>query len=149
MSKINEWIEFKPSKKWLTKVLGDLEADVMEAIWKLKVGRVKEIHKEVSQKRKVAITTVATVLDRLYEKGLVERYLKSGRGLYYEYTPAITRKQFERDVVKAILEGLFETFGDSTISFLIDHAGIKDKTIVEEFKRHLKRLKKKKEKARE
>lgn len=149
MSKIGEWIEFKPHKKWLTKVLGDLEADVMETLWKLKFGRVKEIHKEVSRKRKVAITTVATVLDRLYEKGLVERSLKRGKVLYYEYSPAITKKQFEKDVVRVILEGLLETFGDATISFLINYGEIKDQKTIEEIRRHLKRLKKKEERVSE
>lgn len=134
-------VEFKPQKGKLAKVLGDLEADVMEALWKLEFGHVRKIHKEVSRKRKVAVTTVATVLDRLYDKGLVERELKKGKGLHYEYKPAITKKQFEKTVVRSIFEGLFETFGDSAISYLVNHARIKDKKTLEEFKHHLERLK--------
>jgi len=141
MTKNTQWVEFKPHEKKLTKVLGDLEADIMEALWKLQLGHVKEIHKEVSQKRKVAITTVATVLDRLYEKGLVERDLKKSKGLHYEYMPTITKKQFEKTVVRSVFEGLFETFGDSAISYLVNRARIKDKRALEEFKRHLERLK--------
>lgn len=142
MIKSTQWIEFKPHEEKLTKVLGDLEVDIMEALWKIQRGNVKEIHKEVSQKRKVAITTVATVLDRLYEKGLVERELKKSKGLYYEYKPTVTKKQFEKTVVRSVFEGLFETFGDSAISYLMDHVRIKDKRTLEEFKRHLERLKK-------
>jgi len=141
MAKSTQWIEFKPHEKKLTKVLGDLEADIMEALWKLQLGHVKGIHEEVSQKRKVAITTVATVLDRLYEKGLVERDLKKSKGLHYEYKPTITKKQFEKTVVRSIFKGLFETFGDSAISYLVNRARIKDRKALEEFKRHLERLK--------
>ena len=85
MSRRLGWSEFKPYAKDLAKVLGDLEADVLEALWKLESAHVKAIHKEVTKKRRVAVTTVATVLDRLFEKRLVDRELKKMRGLHYEY----------------------------------------------------------------
>jgi len=141
MSRGIRWTEFKPYEKNLVKVLGDLEADILEALWKLKVVHVRDIHREVAQKRKVAVTTVATVLDRLFEKGLVERELKSTGGLHYEYRPSITRKQFENTIVRDVLRGLFETFGDSAVSHLINRAGIKDKQKIEEFKGYLEKLK--------
>lgn len=141
MATVPHWLAFKPHKNRLTKVLGDLEADVMEALWKLQFGHVKNIHEEVSRKRKVAVTTVATVLDRLYRKGLVERELKKGKGLYYEFRPTITKNQFEKTIVRSVLEGLFETFGDSVISYLVNDARIKDEKALEEIKHHLERLK--------
>jgi len=140
MSKNIRWTEFKPYEKNLIKVLGDLEVDVLEALWKLKVSHVRSIYREVARKRKVAITTVATVLDRLFEKGLVERELKRTRGLHYEYRPSITKRQLENTVVRDVLEGLFETFGDSAVSHLINRVGIRDKQKVEEFKSYLDKL---------
>ncbi len=134
-------MEFKPKNKNLTKVLGDLEADLMETLWSLEAGNVKEIHSEVQKKRKVAVTTVATVLDRLNEKGFVERELKKGTGVYYEYKPTATKKQFERNVVESVLGGLFETFGESTVSYLADEAGIVDEAALGKLRLHLERLK--------
>jgi len=141
MSKGIRWTEFKPYEKNLVKVLGDLEADVLEALWKLKVSRVRSIHREVARKRKVTVTTVATVLDRLFEKGLVERELKRTRGLHYEYRPAVTKRQFENTIVRDVLEGLFETFGDSAVSYLINRAGIRDKQKIKELQGYLKQEK--------
>jgi len=141
MPKNIQWTEFKPYEKRLVKVLGDLEADVLEALWKLKIAHVRGIHREVARKRKVAVTTVATVLDRLFEKGLVERELKRTRGLYYEYKPSITKGQFENNVVRVVLKGLFEAFGDSAVSYLINRAEINDKQKIEEFKGYLEKLK--------
>jgi len=141
MRQNTQWIGFKPHEKKLSKVLGDLEADIMDALWRIQHGNVKEIHKEISQERKAAITTIATVLDRLHEKNLVERELKKDGGLHYEYKPAVTKKQFEKTVARAVLEGLFEAFGDSAISYLADRVAIKDKRTLEEFKRNLERLK--------
>lgn len=134
-----KWVEFKPHERNLSKVLGDLEADIMEALWELDPANVKGVHKKVSEKRKVAITTVATVLDRLYEKGLVTRELKKWRGVYYEYKPAITKRQFENTVVRDVLKGLFETFGDSAMSYLVDRMEINDRKKLEEFKRYLRK----------
>jgi len=141
MSKSTRWIGFRPHEKKLSKVLGDLEADIMDVLWRIHHGNVKEIHKEIGQERRAAITTVATVLDRLHEKNLVERELKKDGGLHYEYKPAVTKKQFEKTVAKTVLEGLFEAFGDSAISYLVDRAAIKDKKTLEEFRRNLEKLK--------
>ena len=143
MTSSTRWIEFKPHNKELTKVLGGLEADIMATLWDIQAGSVKRIHEGICQKRKAAITTVATVLDRLYEKGLVERELEKSKSLYYQYRPSVTKKQFEKKVAGAVLKGLFETFGDSAISYLFDETKIKDMNAAEELRRNLEGLKRK------
>lgn len=139
------WIEFKPHKKNLEKVLGDLEADVLGALWKLKTSDVRGIHQEVSRKRKLAVTTVATVLDRLFEKGLVERELKRAKGIRYEYRPSLTEVELKDNIVRDVVRGLLETFGDATISHLIETAGIKDEQKAQEFMSYLEKMKQKRE----
>jgi len=139
------WIEFKPHKKNLEKVLGDLEADVLGALWKLKTSDVRGVHKEVEGKRKVAVTTVATVLDRLFEKGLVERELKRAKGIRYEYRPSLTEVELKDNIVRDVVRGLLETFGDATISHLIETAGIKDEQKAQEFMSYLEKMKQKRE----
>jgi len=122
------------------KVLGDLEADIAETLWRLGPSSVKKIHIEVSKRREVAVTTVATVLDRLYEKGIVERELKKGRGVYYEYRPALTRRQFERSVIGGVITSLLRTFGDSAISYMLESMELGDEKKTE-LRRYLERLK--------
>jgi len=134
-------VRYKPSEEGLMKVLGDLEVDVAEVLWMLGPSSVKKIHFEVSKRREVAVTTVATVLDRLYEKGVVERELKKGRGVYYEYRPALTRRQFERSVIEEVLSSLLGTFGDSAISYMLESMELSEKEKTE-LKRRLERLKK-------
>ncbi len=140
MSRPQGWPEFKPYEKDLAKVLGDLEADVLEALWKLESANVKAIHNEVTKKRRVAVTTVATVLDRLFEKKLVNRELKKTRSLHYEYQPSLTKTQLEANVAKTVLNGLLETFGDAVLFHLADRVDIEDKKKLEEFKGYLERL---------
>jgi predicted transcriptional regulator len=135
------WIDFQPHKEDLSKVLGDLEADIMKTIWTIQSGDVKTIHKHLNKERKAAVTTVATVLDRLHAKDLVQRDLVKVGGIRYVYRPAMTRNQFESTVVSNVLRGLFESFGESAISYLVQTTGIEDEEAVEELRKHLKKLK--------
>jgi len=139
------WIDFQPNKEGLSKVLGDLEADIMRAIWKLEAANVKEIHGEVNLERKAAITTVATVLDRLYDKGLVDRELIKTGKLRYEYRPALTLGEFERTVVSNVFKGLFETFGESAVSYLVQNSGLEDEEALKALKNRLESLRRGKE----
>ncbi len=135
----SQWIDFQPHKKDMRKVLGDLEATVMEATWRLEKGDVKAIHRKVNEEKKVAVTTVATILDRLYKKGLVKRKLLTTYSLRYEYSPALTKTEFETAVVKDVFKGLLETFEDTTIYYLVNELGLENKGKIEELRRNLKK----------
>ena len=139
MSDDPEWIDFQPHKEDLGKVLGDLEADIMKTIWTIQSGDVKTIHKHLNEERSAAVTTVATVLDRLHAKGLVERELVKEGGIRYVYSPAMSRNQFDSTVVRNVLRGLFESFRESAISYLV--TGIEDEERAEEIRKNLEKLK--------
>ena len=99
------------------------------------------MHKHLNKERTAAITTIATVLDRLHSKGLVNRELVKEGGIRYVYTPAMTRIQFNSIVVRNVLRGLFESFGESAISYLVQSTGIEDEETAEELKKSLEKLK--------
>lgn len=141
MSTGPDWIDFQPHKQDLSKVLGDLEADIMKTVWEIQSGDVRTIHKELNKERKAAVTTVATVLDRLHGKNLVQRELVKGSGVRYVYSPAMTRNQFDSTVVRNVFKGLFESFGESAISYLAQTTGIEDQEALEELKKRLEKLK--------
>lgn len=141
MSVDPDWIDFQPHKEDLGKVLGDLEADIMKTVWTIESGDVKTIHRHLNKERKAAVTTVATVLDRLYAKGLVERELVKEGGVHYVYSPSMTRSQFDSTVVRNVLRGLFESFGESAVSYLIRSAGIEDDETAEKLRKRLEQLK--------
>lgn len=140
MSSDTDWIDFQPHKQDLGKVLGELEADIMKTIWAIQSGDVKTIHKELNKERKAAVTTVATVLDRLHRKGLVRRKLVKGAVVRYVYRPAMTRSQFDSTVVRNVFKGLFESFGESAISYLVQTTGIEDQEALEELRKKLEQL---------
>ncbi|WP_432507561.1 BlaI/MecI/CopY family transcriptional regulator [Kineococcus arenarius] len=71
--------------------LGELERDVMDRLWSAGIPlTVREVHEQLAAHRKIAYTTVMTVLDRLAKKGVV-RQQREGRA--FRYSPAASREQ--------------------------------------------------------
>ncbi|MBN1819578.1 MAG: BlaI/MecI/CopY family transcriptional regulator [Prolixibacteraceae bacterium] len=85
------------------KTLTKAEEQIMQILWDLKEGIVKEIV-DGFQKSKPAYTTVATVLKVLEKKGFVA-HKKIGNT--YMYTPAISKKEYTRFQFSSLLKNYF------------------------------------------
>ena len=109
---------FSPTQDGLVKVLGPLETDIMELLWKEKQGTVKQIHRTLQHRRDIAYTTVMTTMSRLAEKGILHR---TRDGLAYVYSPAITQDEFVHIFVQQVLDGLLDDFTDITLDYLVDY----------------------------
>lgn len=105
---------FRPNRPGVRKVLGDLEAEIMELAWARPAGgmKVREVFETLYPRRRLAYTTVMTTMTRLANKGL----LKARKtGTAYLYSPRFTRDQFVSRVVERILEDLLVSFGGPTV----------------------------------
>jgi predicted transcriptional regulator len=109
--------EFKPQKVGLRKILGDLEADIMEIIWQKDKTTVRKVYETLLLEREIAYTTVMTIMGRLADKNLLS---KEAIGNAYHYTPTISRNEFAQNVVTEVLDGLFEDFAEPAISHFVD-----------------------------
>ena len=99
-------------------VLSPLEGDVLNVLWPNKEFRVRDIYQVLRRGRKVALTSVAVILDRLFEKGVVDRKIESARGgLRYMYFPKKDKKQFEKSVVEETVNKLISKFGEVAVSY--------------------------------
>jgi predicted transcriptional regulator len=78
---------------------GDLQAEVMAALWRLGEGKVDDVRAQLSRPE-LAYTTVHTVLKRLMDRGLVDRTADE-RGLVYR--PSIEEAEY---LAKSISERL-------------------------------------------
>ena len=108
---------FNPEKKGLRKILGDLEADVMEVVWAAPTVTVREVHRKLEAKRGVAYTTVMTVLSRLADKGLLD---KDKVGSILVYRARSSREEFTRSTVGRIVQELIDDFATPAISQFVD-----------------------------
>ncbi|MNX46374.1 Transcriptional regulator BlaI [compost metagenome] len=106
---------FHPGRPGLRKLLGDLEADIMQAVWERGDAAitVREIHEALEASRKIAYTTVMTVMGNLARKGLLQAE-KSGKAHLYRATE--TYEQFTERAVGRIVEELMKDFSAPAIA---------------------------------
>jgi predicted transcriptional regulator len=116
---------FSPTQDGLVKVLGPLETEIMELLWKEQQGTVKKIHRVLQERRDIAYTTVMTTMSRLAEKGILHR---TRDGLAYVYRPAISEMEFVHTFVQQVLDGLLDDFTDITLDYVVDYLARNDPT---------------------
>jgi len=84
------------------RALGELEAQVMARIWARQGPvTVRDIVGDLQQERRIAYTTVMTVMDNLRRKGWLRRH-EDGRA--YTYEPAISGEEYSAAVMRQALE---------------------------------------------
>lgn len=81
--------------------LGDLEAVVMDRLWSWgRPASVREVLEDLAQDRKLAYTTVMTVMDNLHTKGVLSR---APDGRAYRYTPVRSRAEHSAELIATVL----------------------------------------------
>lgn len=121
--------DFKPAKKGLGKVLGHLEAAIMDIIWKKGRVSVREVYDTLRLERRLAYTTVMTIMNRLADKGFLE---KEKEGVAYFYTPVYTREEFNKSVVRQVIDGLLDEYADFAYSHFIQRIQEEDESRIEQ-----------------
>jgi predicted transcriptional regulator len=120
---------FDPRQQGLRKILGDLEADVMEALWACGQATVRDVHARLAAAdRALAYTTVMTVMSRLAAKGLLEQRKD---GAAYVYMPAASKEEFTRRTVGTVLSELLDDFTAPAMSQFVDLVGEQDDAAIE------------------
>ena len=86
--------------------LGDAELEVLKALWDAGPGTVRKVLQHLHGRgRRVAYTTVLTMLTRLEQKG----YVASDKsGLAYIYKARISRQKVVGSRLKAVVEQLYD-----------------------------------------
>jgi len=109
---------FRPDRPGIRKVLGDLEAEIMELVWARPQGQgttVRDVFEALHRRRRIAYTTVMSTMARLARKKL----LRTERpGPAYVYRPAFTKEEFISRFVGRILEDLMVSFSGATLEGL-------------------------------
>jgi predicted transcriptional regulator len=85
-------------------MLTPLELDIMKAVWRRPPISVREVQEAIRPVRKLAYTTVMTIMDRLFHKGFLTRTLES-RTHYYQ--PAIDYADVRDEAVETLIKSFF------------------------------------------
>ena len=117
--------QYNLGRKELEAFLGPLEASIIGILWnsERRPVKVREVYEKLKQKKDIAYTTVMSTMDRLYDKGLLDRRIEKGKGgLAYVYWPKLEEQNFKKSAVHEVISSLVENFGEIVTSYLVEEA---------------------------
>jgi BlaI family transcriptional regulator, penicillinase repressor len=95
------------------KELTKAEDQVMQILWKIERGVVKDIMEEMPDP-KPAYNTVSTIVRILEQKGFVDH---KAYGKTHEYFPTITKEKYTKFYLNNLLKGYFDGSFQNLVSF--------------------------------
>lgn len=112
--------------------LGETEMEVLHHVWALKRATVADVHERILASRKVAYTTVMTVMRNLSKKG----YLRVDKEqTTYVYTPARPADQVQHSLLQGLIDKVFKGSPAALVQTLVKY-----EMLSEEERRGIKHL---------
>lgn len=99
------------------KTLSDLEQQAMNYIWDHKECSVRDVVEHLSKNRKIAYTTVATIVQRLENKSFV---VKKEQGKTNFYKAKLGKEAYTKRVADSFIKKFVGSFGDVAIASFAD-----------------------------
>jgi predicted transcriptional regulator len=116
--------KFNPQQTGLTMVLGPLESEIMQVVWRLNRVTVTDVHRELqagdTSRREIAYTTVMTTMSRLAEKNVLRREKPAGQ-VSFVYAPALEQEEFVNLVVKNVMDSLVTQFREPVMRYVTSY----------------------------
>jgi predicted transcriptional regulator len=114
----------KPKKEVLT----DQELEIMKVVWERGSATVRDVYEELLKQRKIAYTTVMTMMGILEQKG---RLKKTSSERAYLYTPAQPRSEVVGKMVHDFVKRVFDGSAKPLLVHLAENRKISPKELDE------------------
>ena len=101
--------------------LGDLQHAIMEILWQRGEASAADVHSALYEPRRLAPTTVSTMLTKMEKKGVIA-FRKEGRRFIYR--PLIDRDQVRMSMVGELAHRLFDGRAAAMVSHLLSEHNI-------------------------
>lgn len=125
------------SARGLAKVLGDLEARVLRAIWQLeRPASAREVHGRVVRAHRVELMTVITVLNKLVAKAILTR---AKLDELFHYEARFGKEEFMALASRRIVEGIVSLGPEAVSASLVDVLAERDPEQLAELGRLVRR----------
>ena len=101
------------------------ELEIMKVIWKLETATVRQVYEKLLEHRRIAYTTVMTMMNILEQKG----YLKKRQDdRAYVYRPSQPQQQVIRSMVREFVNRVFNGSAEPLLVHLVEdqHLDAKD-----------------------
>lgn len=103
--------------------LGEAEMEVLQHVWESGPVTVAEIHEQIAQKRKVAYTTIMTIMRKLADKGYL-RYEQEGSA--YVYQAARSPGEVKHSLLTGILQKVFRGSPVELVESLVTYEALSE-----------------------
>jgi predicted transcriptional regulator len=117
-----------------SRTLTEQELEIMKVVWELPTATVRDVYEALLRRRKIAYTTVMTMMNILEEKG----YLKKRAGdKAYRYRPARRKTKVIKEMVQDFLRRVFNGSAQPLLVQLVRDGRLSEKDL-EEITRQIK-----------
>ena len=100
--------------------LGWLEADVLRVVWDTGEVTVRDVYEQLRENRRIAYTTVMSVLRNLALKGLLEQDKSQAA---YVYRAQVTDEEVARGILDTLVDKIMGGRREALIAYLQQSAG--------------------------
>jgi predicted transcriptional regulator len=121
--------------------LGELQHAIMQVLWARDEATVAEVHDALYEQRGLAPTTIATMLRKMEDKGVVGHSVEER---HFVYSPTVTEDEVRSSMVGELLDRLFAGDPAALVSHLVADRDIGEVEI-ERLRELLERAEKRKE----
>lgn len=95
----------------------DRELEILQVLWGLGKGSVRDVHEVMLESEEVSFTTVQTMLQVMFGKGLVGRELVRRT---YSYWPVVSQVETQSTLVASLVERAFGGSANALVSRALD-----------------------------
>jgi predicted transcriptional regulator len=103
--------------------LGELQHAIMRVLWQRDEATVAEVHEALREERGLAPTTIATMLRKMEDKGVVDHRVE---GRHFIYRPVISEDEVRTSMVGELLDRLFAGDPAALVSHLVSDHDLED-----------------------
>ncbi len=96
--------------------LGDLQHAIMTVLWERGEATTAAIHEALYSERGLALTTIATMLRKMEDKGVVAHRTD---GRQFVYRPIVTEDEVRLSMVGELVERLFDGDARALVAHLV------------------------------
>ena len=106
--------------------LGELQHAIMQVLWARDEATVAKVHEALFDERGLAPTTIATMLRKMEDKGVVAHRVEDR---HFVYQPTVTEDDVRSTMVRELLDRLFAGDPAALVSHLVVDREIDDDEI--------------------
>ena len=96
--------------------LGDLQHAIMAVLWDRGEATTADVHESLRVERGLALTTIATMLRKMEDKGVVTH---RAEGRQFVYRPTVSRAEIRESMVGELVERVFGGDARALVAHLV------------------------------